>query len=77
MRSVTVRNLPDRVHRELSARAARRGQSLQEYLLAELTRLSARPAPEDLIARVRARKKATATRLDPERILAHRDVDRP
>lgn len=76
MRSITVRNVPDRVHRELSARAARRGQSLQEYLLAELTRLSSRPAPEDLIERVRARKNATGTRLERERILAHRDADR-
>jgi plasmid stability protein len=76
MPSITVRDVPEQVHRELSARAARRGQSLQEYLIAELTRLAGRPAPEDLLARVRARKAATAPRLPPARILAHRNADR-
>lgn len=41
--TMTIRNVPDEVRSELAARAARAGQSLQEYLLAELGRLAAKP----------------------------------
>ncbi|MGH2732867.1 MAG: FitA-like ribbon-helix-helix domain-containing protein [Actinomycetota bacterium] len=75
-RGITIRNVPEEVHRELSARAAGRGQSLQEFLLAEFGRLVSRPSATDLIERLRARKAATDARLSSERILAHRDVDR-
>ena len=36
MPSVQIKNVPDDVHRILRARAAARGQSLQEYLLGRL-----------------------------------------
>ncbi len=65
-----------RVHRELAARAARRGQSLQEYLLAELDRYAARPAMADLVEDMRTRKQAAGTRLRAARILEHRDASR-
>lgn len=74
--SITVRNVPESVHRELTARAARRGRSLQEYLLAELERLTERPSAEDLVARIRARKAATGSHMSAEDILAARDADR-
>jgi len=35
--SIQIKNVPEDVHRILRARAAARGQSLQEYLLARLT----------------------------------------
>jgi len=34
-----VRNVPDRVHRELKRRAARRGMTLSAYVLEELVRM--------------------------------------
>lgn len=74
--SITVRHVPASVHRELTARAARRGRSLQEYLLAELERLTERPSAEDLVERIRARKAATDSRMSVEDILAARDADR-
>ena len=40
-RNVQVKNVPDDVHRVLRQRAAAAGQSLQEYLLGELTEIRA------------------------------------
>ena len=40
MSNVLVRDLPDDVHAGLQRRAAAAGQSLQQYLTAELTRLA-------------------------------------
>lgn len=56
--SVTIRNVPEPVRDELAARAARAGQSLQEYLLAELTRQASVPPIEEILARAQARAKA-------------------
>jgi len=74
--SITIRDVPDKTRDELAARAARSARSLQEYLRAELIDLAVYPDPEDLIERVRARKLATGSHLDIERILEYRDVDR-
>ena len=74
--SITIRNVPDETHAELTARAARAGQSLQEYLRGELVRLSQKPDIDVLLDRVRERVNRTDTRLPAERILEHRDADR-
>lgn len=50
-RSVQIRNVPDDVHRTLRARAAAAGQSLSEYLLAEIVRIAERPAVVEVLAR--------------------------
>jgi len=55
MPNVLVRDLPADVHAELQRRAARAGQSLQQFLIVELTRLSATPTVADLVARVERR----------------------
>ncbi|MEZ5254349.1 MAG: hypothetical protein R2689_10885 [Microthrixaceae bacterium] len=52
MPNVLVRDLPDDVHAALQRRAKRRGQSFQQYLTEELTRLASRPSVEDLFARI-------------------------
>ena len=52
---VQVRNVPDALHRTLKVRAAVAGQSLSDYLLAELERIAARPTREEMLARIRAR----------------------
>lgn len=57
---VQVRNVPDALHRKLKARAAMAGQSLSDYLLAELGRIAARPTREEMLARIHSR---TRTRL--------------
>ena len=74
--AITVRDVPDEVRDELAARAARSGQSLQEYLRAMLIDSAARPPVDDVIARARARVATTGSRIDAEAILAARDADR-
>jgi plasmid stability protein len=74
--AITVRDVPDEVRDQLAARAARAGKSLQEYLRGMLTDVVARPHPDDVIARARARVDATGVTASAEQILAARDADR-
>lgn len=74
--AITIRDVPNEVRDELAARAARSGQSLQEYLKALLSESVSRPAAPDVIARARARVRATGTRVGARQILAARDTDR-
>jgi plasmid stability protein len=74
--AITIRDVPDDVRDELAARAARAGQSLQEYLRGMLVDVASRPAVYDVIARARARVDATGARVDADAILAARDADR-
>jgi len=74
--SMTIRDVPDETRDELAARAARAGQSLQEYLRSQLIGLAERPSPDQLWDRVQHRLLATKTRLPAEVILAERDRDR-
>jgi plasmid stability protein len=74
--AVTIRDVPDEVRDELAARAARAGQSLQEYLRGMLLETAARPSVGDVIARARARVGATGASIDAGSTLAARDADR-
>ena len=74
--SMTIRDVPDKTRAELAARAARAGQSLQEYVRAQLTALAERPSPDMLWNRVQHRVQATGTQLSGEAIVALRDADR-
>lgn len=56
---VQVRNVPDVLHRKLKARAADAGQTLSDYLLAELERLAARPTRDEMLARIHGRRRVT------------------
>ena len=56
MRSILVRGVPDAVHATLAGRAERRGQSLQQYLVAELERLAARPDLDEVLDRIDRRR---------------------
>ena len=55
MPNVLVRDLPDDVHAALQRRAERRGQSLQQYLLGELSRLAQRPSLDEVLDRIERR----------------------
>ena len=75
-KAITIRNVSDKVRNELAARAARKGQSLQEYLHAELTALASRMDMDEWLARVRENKERTGSRLSVAKILKYRDRDR-
>lgn len=51
-----VRNIPERLHRELLKRAKARGQSLTDYVQQLLEREVARPPTEDVFARIERRE---------------------
>lgn len=73
---ITIRGVPEEVRDELAARAALRGQSMQEFLRGELERLASKPSVEQWLDRVQERKAAYGTRLTAEEILEARDLDR-
>ena len=53
--SVQIKDVPADVHAELRRRAARAGQSLQEYLLGRLTEEARTPSLNDVLDRVERR----------------------
>ncbi len=55
MKTLHVRNVPDRTHEVLRRRAAGRGMSLQEYVLAALDELVERPTLEEVLERAGGR----------------------
>lgn len=76
MTTITIRHVPDRVRDELAARAARSGRSLQEYMLAEVTRLAARPSVADWLAQVEETKQHFAIEIDAGQLVDDVAADR-
>lgn len=62
MPSIQVKNVPPEVHRVLRQRAAAAGQSMQEYLLAQLTRQAEAETLEEVLDRIGSRSGSTVTR---------------
>ena len=76
MTTITIRNVPEETRNELAARAARAGQSLQEFMLSEIKRMTERPTMDEVFARVRERKRAHPAEISPEMILDELHADR-
>jgi antitoxin FitA len=62
MPNVQIREVPDDVHQALVRRAEVAGQSLQQYLAAQLAAIVATPTIDELIARIEARPKGRLSR---------------
>lgn len=58
-RMVQIRNVPDALHRKLKVRAADAGQTLSDYLLAELERVAGRPTRDEMLSRLHGRRRVT------------------
>lgn len=68
---IQVRNVPDRLHRELVKRARRRGQTLTRYIQDVLEREVARPPADEVFDQIEA---STPVRLDrPAADLIHEE----
>ena len=52
MKMIQVRNVPDDLHRELKARAARRGVTVTDYVLQLIETDLARPTLEEALDRI-------------------------
>ena len=48
MSMIRIRNVPEELHRQLQARAARQGITLSELALNELRRAMSAPSPQEL-----------------------------
>lgn len=55
MKSILIREVPQELHLQLKQRAKGRGQSLQQYLLQELTALAERPTMDEVLQRIEDR----------------------
>jgi len=74
MPNVLVRRLPDHVHGALQQRAEKQGQSLQQYLTNELTRLAEHLTPAELFERV---GRHNGGKVGLQRAVADLEDDRP
>jgi antitoxin FitA len=73
MAMIQIRNVPDALHREPKARAARAGMSLSDYLLDVIRRAAARPEPDVLLRRVRERAPVYPVESPADAVRAERD----
>ena len=64
MPNVQIREVPDDVHNELVRRAERAGQSLQQYLSAQLASITATPTLDDVLERIEKRSKGQLSKAD-------------
>ncbi|GMU69702.1 MAG: hypothetical protein AMXMBFR37_20340 [Steroidobacteraceae bacterium] len=51
-RMIQIRHVPEDTHRRLKAQASLEGMTLSDYLLREVTRLSAQPTLEEIRSRL-------------------------
>lgn len=70
---IQIRNVPDSLHRELKARAARAGMTLSDYLLDVVRRAAERPERHELLARIRARGAVHLDETAAEAVRAERE----
>ncbi len=70
---IQIRNVPDRLHRRLKARAAVAGMSLSDYLLNEIRRAAERPTVEELRARLERRPAVRSAAPPAQVVRAERD----
>jgi antitoxin FitA len=74
MPSIQIKNVPPDVHRTLRRRAAEAGMSLQEYLLAELTKGARQPTLEEIFRDIE--EEGTGVRVDIDEIIRFIREDR-
>lgn len=61
MALIQIRDVPESVREELARKAAAAGQSMQSYLLGELTRLAERPSMAEIVRRAQTRATAVGS----------------
>jgi hypothetical protein len=64
MPHIQVRDVPDAVHEELVRRAAAAGQSLQQYLAAQLSLMATTPTLEEVLDRIERRRSGSLSTRD-------------
>lgn len=67
--NITIRNVPVEIRDSIAERARCHGQSMQEYLLAELEQLTAKPTVEAWLKRARARANKAGSKVTSQQIV--------
>lgn len=75
-RMIQIRHVPDELHLALKVRAAQAGMTLSDYLLQEVSRIVARPTSQELMERIRARRRPRLRTSTAEVVRAERDARR-
>ena len=70
---IQIRNVPDRIHRTLKARAAHAGMSLSEFLLREITSVASRPTIDELVLQLERRPVPSISEDSATAVRAERD----
>ena len=73
---ITIREVPDAVRNQLAARAARRGQSMQQFLAQTLEDIASLPSIEELMEEVERRQALGQEDVPVRSILDALDADR-
>ena len=64
MPNIQVRDVPDEIHEALIRRAELAGQSLQQFLAAQLAAIAATPTLDEMLERIEHRSKGRLSRRD-------------
>lgn len=70
---IQIRHVPDRLHRQLKARAAAQGLALSDYLRGELERSAAQLTPDELRTALARLDAVTTTETAADAVRAERD----
>jgi plasmid stability protein len=54
---VQIRHVPDDIHRKLKVRATQSGMALSEFLLREVSAIANRPTLDEVVDRIRRRRR--------------------
>ncbi len=71
---IQLRNVPDDLHRKLKTRAAASGQSLSDYLIAEVRAVAERPTPAEVRSRLLQRAPARVRESAARAVRAERET---
>ena len=71
---IQIRNVPDELHRKLKVRAAERGTTLSELLLAEVEEIADRPTLAELMERLAAEDPVDVDEPPEATIRRHRET---
>lgn len=74
MTMIQIRNVPEQLHRELKARAARAGKTLSDFLLDVIRNAAMRPEPEVLLKQIRERSPVYPSESPAEAVRAEREA---
>ncbi len=70
---INIRNVPDELHREAKARAARAGMSLSAYMLREVRRILEEAAAEDILEQLREQEPPVLSETSVDAVRAERE----